>query len=70
MASKNNPALRDNQRLLVYCPNCDSPEKPVEMTVVKRIPGGMFYVCAKCGGSHQIAKKSYMNFRHMWTKQK
>lgn len=64
--SKNNPAMRDNQRLFVYCPVCEDKDKPVEMSIVKRVPGGMFYVCHKCGGSHQISKKSYLNFKHEW----
>lgn len=40
------------------------------MSIVKRVPGGMFYVCPKCGGAHQIAKKSYLNFPHEWKNKK
>lgn len=66
--SKNNPALRDNQRLFVYCPICEDQggKHTVEMSIVKRVPGGMCYVCSKCGGTHQIAKGSYKNFPHEW----
>lgn len=68
--SKNNPAVRDNQKLFVYCPTCDTAGQPSAMEIVKRVPGGMFYVCSKCGGSHQLAKKSYLAFRHEWKNKK
>lgn len=69
--SKNNPAVRDNQKLFVYCPVCESKDgKPVEMSIVKRVPGGMFYVCPKCGDAHQISKGSYRNFHHEWKSKK
>ncbi len=70
--SKNNPAVRDNQKLFVYCPFCEDKDgkQAIEMSVVKRVPGGMFYVCPKCGGAHQIARKSYMNFPHEWKNKK
>ena len=68
--SKNNPAVRDNQKLFVYCPNCSDQDKPVEMSIVKRIPGGMFYVFQKCSGAHPLCKGSYLNFRHEWKNKK
>lgn len=69
--SKNNPAVRDNQRLFVYCPVCEGKDgKPVAMDIVRRVPGGMFYVCPKCGGAHPISKRSYMNFQHEWKNKK
>jgi len=65
--SKNNPAVRDNQRLFVYCPVCeDKIGKGIEMSIIKRVPGGMYYVCPKCEGAHPIYKGSYANFRHEW----
>jgi translation initiation factor 2 beta subunit (eIF-2beta)/eIF-5 len=66
--SKNNPKVRDNQRLFVYCPICD--DKQTEMSIIKRVPGGMFYVCPKCGGAHPVFKKSYMNFKYEWKNKK
>jgi len=68
--SKNNPAIRDNQKLFVYCPDCDGNGTLAEMSIVKRVPGGMFYVCQKCGGSHPLCKGSYMNFKHEWKNKK
>jgi len=69
--SKNNPAVRDNQRLFVYCPVCEDKDgKPIEMAVIKRLPGGMCYVCPKCGEAHPITRRSYLNFRHEWKNKK
>lgn len=70
MASKNNPALRDNQRLYVYCPTCTNDKNKVEMAIIKRIPGGIFYICSKCGGSHRVTKRSYLDFQHEWKNKK
>ena len=61
--SKNNPAVRDNQRLLVHCPNCDG-----EMTLTKRIPGGMNYVCAKDGTAVPVSRGSYKAMKHEWVR--
>lgn len=70
--SKNNPAVRDSQRLFVYCPDCLGKDgrRDIEMSIVKRLPGGMMYVCQKCGGAHPITRKSYMNFPHEWRNKK
>jgi len=65
VGSKNNPALRDSQRLFVYCPFCEDKDG-VQMAIIKCVPGGMRYVCPKCRGMHSISKKSYMSFRHEW----
>jgi hypothetical protein len=61
--SKNNPAVRDNHRLLVQCPKCDG-----ELTLVKRIPGGMQYVCYKDGTSLPVTRGSYKNHKHEWVR--
>jgi hypothetical protein len=59
--SKNNPAVRDNQRLIVHCPKCNG-----EMTLLKRIPGGMYYICAKDGNAFPVTPGSYKDFAHEW----
>jgi len=61
--SKNNPAARDNQRLVVRCPKSGE-----EMRMVKRVPGGMFYVCDKTGEAYPIRKGSYKDFPHEWVR--
>lgn len=61
--SKNNPAVRDNQRLLIHCPNCDG-----EMVLTKRIPGGMNYVCNKDGTAVPVTRGSYKQLRHEWVR--
>ena len=60
--SKNNPAVRDNQRLLVTCPECST-----EMTLLKRVPGGMFYVCQK-NHAHPVTRGSYKDLPHQWVR--
>lgn len=60
--SKNNPAVRDNQRLLVRCPQCDG-----EMALVKRVPGGMFYACPK-EHYHPVSRGSYKDMPHQWVR--
>ncbi len=61
--SKNNPNVRDYQRLVVFCPECNG-----EMTLIKRVPGGMFYVCNKDGYATPVAKGCYKNYRHDWVR--
>ncbi|MCB9557141.1 MAG: hypothetical protein H6707_13620 [Deltaproteobacteria bacterium] len=61
--SKNNPAARDNQRLVVYC-----PETNTEMRLVKRIPGGMFYICDKTGKAYPVTRGCYKDFPHEWVR--
>ena len=61
--SKNNPAVRDNQRLMVHCPECNE-----EMTLIKRIPGGMQYVCNKDGNAYPICRGSYKDLPHEWVR--
>lgn len=70
--SKNNPAVRDNQRLYVFCPTCEDKEckHTVEMNLVKRVPGGMFYVCKVCNVAHPVFKGAYEQFPHVWAKKK
>lgn len=66
--SKNNPSVRDNQRLFVYCPLCNNT-----MSILMRIPGRkMVYVCSNisCGHSEPISKGSYKNFFHEWKNKK
>ena len=59
--SKNNPAVRDHQRLVVYCPSCKG-----EMTLLKRIPGGMHYVCSKDQTAIPVGKGTYRDLPHEW----
>ena len=69
--SKNNPAIRDNMRLYVYCPDCpEGKDGRQEMALVKRVPGGMFYVCRKCEKAHPVTKGSYKLLPHAWMKKK
>ncbi|MFH1132015.1 MAG: hypothetical protein V1754_11810 [Pseudomonadota bacterium] len=59
--SKNNPAVRDHQRLVVRCPKCST-----EMTLLKRVPGGMFYVCSKDAEAIPVRAGSYKDLPHEW----
>lgn len=59
--SKNNPAIRDSQRLMVRCPKCSE-----EMTLLKRVPGGMFYVCSKDGEAIPVRPGVYKSLPHEW----
>ena len=61
--SKNNPAVRDNQRLIVRSPTCGD-----EMRLVKRVPGGMFYVCDSSGEMFPVRKGSYKDLPHEWVR--
>jgi hypothetical protein len=61
--SKNNPAIRDNQRLVVYC-----PESGEEMKLIKRVPGGMMFVCEKTGKSYPAHKGAYKQYPHEWVR--
>lgn len=61
--SKNNPAVRDNQRLQVRCPDCDG-----EMVLTKRVPGGMQYICAADGNAIPVSRGSYKNLPHDWVR--
>jgi ssDNA-binding Zn-finger/Zn-ribbon topoisomerase 1 len=61
--SKNNPKMRDHQRLMVHCPECDG-----EMSLVKRVPGGMFYVCAKDNTAVPVSRGSYKQLQHEWVR--
>lgn len=63
MSSKNNPRNRSNTRLIVYCPETNEP-----MTIVKRVPGGMFYKSEKTDTYYPITKGSYKNFEYEWAK--
>jgi len=59
--SKNNPDMRDNSRLIVYC-----PETGEEMKIIKMVPGGMAYKCEKTGKTYPLFKGSYKNFPYKW----
>ena len=59
--SKNNPAVRDNQRLVVLC-----PETNTEMRLVRRVPGGMVYISDKTGKVYPSRKGMYKEFPHRW----
>lgn len=61
--SKNNPAVRDNQRLMVHCPECNE-----EMVLLKRVPGGMQYVCNKDGNAYAVSRGSYKDLPHEWVR--
>ncbi|MCC6748545.1 MAG: hypothetical protein IT371_12860 [Deltaproteobacteria bacterium] len=61
--SKNNPAVRDNQRLVIRCPACSS-----EMSLLKRVPGGMHYVCQKDGNAIPVRKGIYKDLPHEWVR--
>lgn len=61
--SKNNPAARDNQRLVVR-----HPETGEELRLIKRVPGGMFYVCDKSGDTFPVTKGCYKSFPHEWVR--
>jgi len=61
--SKNNPAVRDNQRLMVHCPDCNE-----EMVLLKRVPGGMQYVCNKDGNAIPVSRGSYKDLPHEWVR--
>jgi hypothetical protein len=62
--SKNNPAARDHQRLQIRCPQCDT-----EMSLIKRVPGGMFYVCAQDNAhSVPVSRGLYKTMPHEWVR--
>jgi hypothetical protein len=61
--SKNNPAVRDNQRLLVR-----SPKTGEELRMVKRVPGGMFWVSDKTGEAFPVRRGGYKDFPHEWVR--
>ena len=61
--SKNNPSIRDHQRLVIHCPKCSG-----EMALIKRVPGGMHYVCSKDGESIPVSKGSYRDLPHEWAR--
>jgi len=61
--SKNNPAARDNMRLLVR-----SPDTGEELKLIKRVPGGMFYVAEKTGEAFPVSPGSYKSFPHEWVR--
>lgn len=66
--SKNNPAVRDNLKLVVYCPECNKV-----MKMLMRVPGRkMVYVCSdeSCGHSEPVSRGSYKNLRHEWVGKK
>jgi hypothetical protein len=61
--SKNNPAVRDHQKLVVRCPECNG-----DMTLLKRVPGGMHYVCSKDGNAYPVSRGSFKGFPHEWVR--
>jgi hypothetical protein len=61
--SKNNPAARDHQRLLVK-----SPTTGKELRLVKRVPGGMFYINDETGEAYPVSRGSYKDFPHEWVR--
>lgn len=61
--SKNNPAIRDNQRLVIRC-----PETGEEMRLVRRIPGGMVYISDKTGKLYPAHKGIYKELPHEWVR--
>ena len=61
--SKNNPNARDHQRLVVMCPDCGS-----EMMLVKKVPGGMVYICPKDGNTYPVFRRSYADLPHKWVR--
>ena len=48
-------------RLVVSCPTCEDA-----MTIVKRVPGGMFYICSKGGHEYPITKGCYKELPFEW----
>ncbi|MGM0596701.1 MAG: hypothetical protein ACQES9_06640 [Myxococcota bacterium] len=60
--SKNNPNARDNQRLVVSCPSCNE-----EMELIKKVPGGMVYLCPK-GKEYPVFTGSYKDLPHKWVR--
>jgi lysyl-tRNA synthetase class I len=67
--SKNNPAARDNTKLVIYCEKCDKPVKPTKV-ISSTGKGKMVYKCSdeKCGFVVDIYKGSYKALRHEWIK--
>jgi hypothetical protein len=65
--SKNNPASRDNRKLIVYCPECDKEVKPT-MTVTFEGCSQMVYKCTNenCKKQFPLFKKSYLDYRYEW----
>ncbi len=61
--SKNNPAARDHQRLMIHCPKCDG-----EMNLIKRVPGGMHYVCPSDGNAIPVSRGLYKTLPHEWVR--
>ena len=61
--SKNNPNARAHQRLVAYCPLCRT-----ELQLIKRVPGGMQYVCPKDGHSIPVSKGTYKTLEHAWVR--
>jgi hypothetical protein len=59
--SKNNPNVRNQQRLVVRCPDCSS-----EMNLIKLVPGGMHYICSKDGNALPVSKGTYRTLPHEW----
>ncbi len=65
MTSKNNPNMRVHEKLYTYCPDDNS-----ELKIVKRVPGGMYYVCEKCDFKHKITRGSYQDLPFEWKSKK
>lgn len=65
--SKNNPASRDNSKLIIYCPDCDKEVKLV-MVVNHKGHSKMMYECVneKCKKQIAVQHQSYLSLRHEW----
>jgi uncharacterized Zn finger protein len=70
MASKNNPAIRETQKLVIYCPDCENEEVKIVKVVAVGGSSNMFYRCAKCGLHIPERPESYKELRHEWIARK
>ncbi len=70
MGSKNNPANREQQKLVIYCPDCEKEE--VKAVKVVQVGGStnMFYCCKKCSFRVAIKPESYKELPFEWVSRK
>ena len=63
--SKNNPTNRDNNKLVVYCSECN---KEIKVYVIVNCQGNKrtVYKCSNCEFEYPLYKGSYQDLRHEW----
>jgi len=48
---------------MIHCPKCDG-----EMNLIKRVPGGMHYVCPSDGNAIPVSRGLYKTLPHEWVR--